>query len=505
MSEQTTITPDDTPKVPSLTTKVVRGAGWMFAGKFTGRALAAIKLIILARLLSPDDFGLFGIMMLATMALNTFTQTGFDKALIQFPDDTESHLDTAWTIQILRGVLLATVLFFSAPLIAWFFGEPRIIPLLQFFCIAPLIAGFDNIGIIYFKKDLHFKRQVFFSLSVDVVAMLVGVTLAIILRNVWALVWATLSAGITRNVLSYALHPYRPRLRLRAESARRLFGYGGWLLGSSILLFLSMKGDRIILGHLLGAYALGVFGMAWQFADLTTSQISDLLNHVMMPAYAKAQGARERLARAFQRVLEFVSTLALPLTAFMVLAAPEIVLGIIGDEWNDAIMPLRILSLAAFLRAIDATTTPLFLGTGRPRLQFWKNLARGVVTLALVYPLTVRYGVSGTALAGLVGVAALAPMMVWATRITGISLTACTRALLPGLLLAACAGAGILLARLLPITNPTLMLVAMVFLVASVAIPVAWGLYRAYDTGPFRLLKEGVAAADIKLPSWMES
>lgn len=496
--------PDAGPTEPSLTTRVVRGAGWMFAGKSAGRALAVIKLIILARLLSPDDFGLFGLMMLATMALDTFTRTGFGEALIQFKDDTD-HLDTAWTLHVIRGFILAGTILLIAPFAARFFNEPRLIPLLQAFSVAPIISSLENIGAVYFRKELQFGKLITLNLCADILAMIVGIALAIILRNVWALVGATVTACVARVALSYVLHPYRPHFRMRRDSVRRLFHFGVWLTGSSILLFLAMKGDRIILGHLLGAYALGVFGMAWQIADLPASQIGSLLNQVMMPAYAKAQDARERMARAFQRVLELVATLVLPLAIFMMLGAPELVLGVIGDGWREAIMPLRILALVAFLRAIDSTTTPLFLGTGRPRLQFWKTLTRGAVTLTLVYPLTARYGINGTALAGLAGVLSLTPMMLWAMRITDTPIGSIVHSLMPGLLLAACVVLGILLARLLPILHPTIMLIAMALVVALLALPVAWGVYRVYDTGPFRLLKEGVAAADIKMPNWTES
>lgn len=484
----------------SLTTTVVRGAGWMFAGKLAGRGLAVIKLIVLARLLSPDDFGLFGLMMLATMALDTFTRTGFDKALIQFPADAHTHLDTAWTIQILRGLALAGLLYAGAPLAAWFFDEPRITPLLRVFCVAPVIAGFDNIGIVYLMKNLNYVRQVFFTLCIDTTAMIVGIALALQFRNVWALVGATLTACVVRNVLSYVMHPYRPRLAMKKESVRRLLGYGVWLLGSSILVFVSVKGDRIVLGHLLGASALGIFGVAVQIADLPASQITVVLNNVMMPAYAKAQGARDRLGRAFVRVLELVATLSLPLTALLVFAAPEIILGLIGEQWAAAIRPLQILALVSLVQSIDGTTTPLYLGTGHPRLQFTRTLIRGVVTLALVIPLTLRWGVSGTALADLAGIAILIPLMKRALRIAGVPVARTLTCLAPGVLLSLCVLIGVHAARFLPLDRPLWVLIAAALFSAALSVPVVWFQYRLYGTGPLRLIKDGAWVAGIRRP-----
>ena len=145
---------------PSLTSRVVKGGAWVFAGKMAGRGLQLVKMVVLARLLVPEDFGLFGIVMLALAAMETFTQTGFHTALIQKKDDIEQYLDTAWTVQVVRGLVLAAALFLSAPLFAWFFDEPRVVPLLQALSAIEVLRGLSNIGTVYFEKELEFRKQV---------------------------------------------------------------------------------------------------------------------------------------------------------------------------------------------------------------------------------------------------------------------------------------------------------------------------------------------------------
>ena len=439
---------DGAPKT-SLTSRVVKGSAWVFVGKLASRGLQAIKLVVLARLLVPDDFGLFGIVMLSLAAVGTFTQTGFQTALIQKQGDTEDYLDTAWTVQVSRGFLLAAALFAAAPVIAWFFDEPRVVPLLQVLSAIELVRGFTNIGIVYFQKELEFHKQVANQLISSTVALAVGVTLAWHLRNVWALVWGSLAGQLTSTALSYALHPYRASIRVDRGQAAELFGFGRWILGNSIVSFLAMKVDQIILGRLLGAAALGVYNMAERIGGLVPTEFMHLTNEVMMPAYAKVQDDRERLGRAFLEVFGTAVSVGGPLAAFISLAAPELVPAILGPEWLSAIIPLQILALGGLLRCVIGVSSPIFVGTGHPHIQFWKSLIRATVTLGSIYPLTARYGVPGTALAGVLGVVALSPLFFLAVRIARVPLGRLVRSALPGLLLTTVAGLGVLPARAL--------------------------------------------------------
>ncbi len=405
---------------PSLTGRVVKGAAWVFAGKLAGRGMSLVKLVVLARLLSPEDFGLFGIVMLAIAALQTFTQTGFNTALIQRKDNTEDYLDTAWTVQIIRGLVLAGLLYASAPLVGWFFEEPRAVPLLRVMCAAVAVSGFVNIGTIYFRKELQFHKQVLWDTASSFVGLVVGVVLAYQLRSVWALVWAGLAAAPVRVILSYAIHPYRPRPGLDYAQAGQLFAFGKWVLGTSVVVFLATHGDDAFLGKIAGAVALGLYQIAYRISNAPATEVTHLANAVMMPAYAKLQSDRRRLGRAFLDVFEVVVTLALPLTAFIIFAAPQIVLGLLGPKWADAILPAQILALAGFIRAVAATGGPLFVGSGRPHMDFWMNLGRVSIIALAIYPLTVFWGVAGTSAAIVLGLAGTLPVWASVVRITGV-------------------------------------------------------------------------------------
>jgi O-antigen/teichoic acid export membrane protein len=395
----------------SLTSKVAKSAGWVFSAKILGRVFDLIKIVVLARLLSPEDFGLFGLVMLTIMILDIFSQTGTTSALIQQRENTHRYLNTAWTIQVIRGLILALILLLIAPMVGWFFKEPRIVKLLQFVCVVPIFQGFCNIGVIYFEKEMQFHKQFLFEMGSNLVSLVVGITLAFMLHTVWALIWANLSLAFMRLIFSYVLSSYRPKFRLMKSQAKELYRFGKWMSGYSMVLFCCQQLDKIFLGKFLGAGALGVYQVAQRVAELPASQIATASISFTFPAYAKIPENSERLGKAFLDVVETIMSLVLPLTIFIIFSASDIVISLLGESWSSAIVPLKILSLAGFLAALDSTTTPIFMASGKPNIEFWKNSLRLFVIISTIYPLTITWGITGTCMS--LVLASTSPLLFW--------------------------------------------------------------------------------------------
>ncbi len=389
----------NTPSEPSLTARVVKGGTWVFAGKIAGRGLTMVKILVLARLLAPEDFGLFGIAMLAMATIGTFTKTGFDAALVQRRDDARAHLDTAWTVQIIRGLVLAFLLFAAAPLVGWFFEEPRAISLLRVLCLSKVVGAFKNIGIIYWRKEIEFHKQVIYSFATSFVTTAIGITLAFALRNVWALVWASLGGSITEIVLSYAMHPYRPRINWNTEQARELFGFGRWVLGSSVLIFFITHGDDAFLAKVLGVTALGIYQLAYRISNLAATEITHTLSSVLFPAYSKLQEDQPRFRNVYLRALATTLLFSAPMAAGTAAAAPLVVPVLLGPQWAASIVPIQILAAYGFCRSWAATVGPVFYASGQPKEQTRVAVIQLVVLAILIWPLTAAFRVPGTCLA----------------------------------------------------------------------------------------------------------
>ena len=393
-----TINMNNSHESESLSKKVIRGGIWVFALKITSRGLGFIKTIIIARLLAPEDFGLFGIAMLAISTLETFSQTGFQMALIQKKENVESYLDTSWTVSAIRGILLFLILFFSAPLVATFFNSPKAILIIKVIAISTLISGFGNIGIIFFKKELEFHKQFIYEFSATLVGIIVAITLAFILRNVWAIVWGGLASNIVLLFMSYILHPYRPHVRFDKSEFKGLFGFGKWVLGSSILMFLITQGDDIFVGKLLGVAALGFYQLAYTISNMPATEVTHVISQVTFPIYSKLQDNIPRLREAYLKVLQVTAFLSIPITGLIFILATDFTMIFLGEKWMPMVPAMKGLVFWGLIRSIGATTGPIIYATGKPKILVKYQLFQLIMLIILIYPLTVSYGILGTAL-----------------------------------------------------------------------------------------------------------
>lgn len=221
------------PKPPSMVNAVLRGVTWTTLGRGFDRVTDLIRYIVLARLLNFEELGSFGIVALVGMGLQALTYTGFRQALIRRPGDPRPLYDTTFTIELIRGIILAGLTCLAAPLLASLMKAP-ITSLLQVESLTMILFGAVSIGTIEFDRDLDFRKTVLMTRTATIASLFIGIMLAFLLRNAWALVIADLTrAGVTM-LLSYYLHSYRPRLRFHWGYASELFGFGKWLTVNAI-------------------------------------------------------------------------------------------------------------------------------------------------------------------------------------------------------------------------------------------------------------------------------
>lgn len=380
-----------------LSQRAVVGGIWVFGLRIVNQGFGLIRTIILARLLAPNDFGLYGIALLSLSALQTFSKTGFDLALIQKKEDTGPYLDTAWTVQVIRGFVLAAILFLAAPLVAAFFAEPRAAMLVRVLGVAVLLEGFRNIGVIYFNKELKFHKQFAYQFSGTLADLAVAIPAAFILRSVWALVFGLLAGNLVRTVMSYFIHSYRPRLSLEKAKFSGLFGFGKWIWGETIAIFLTHEGDDVLVGKLFGASTLGLYRMAYRISNLAATEISNVLCGVTFPAYSKLQSKRKALREAYLRTLQLTGLVAIPLAGGIAVLAPEFTKILLGQRWMAMVPALQLLAIWGMERSIIATTPPVFMALGVPKQLTRLALIRLVIMAIVIYPLSIRWGIVGTA------------------------------------------------------------------------------------------------------------
>jgi lipopolysaccharide exporter len=450
----------------SLSQRVAKGGLWVFILRVMENVLKLLRLVIVARILAPDDFGLFGIALLSMSALETFSQTGFQAALVQKKGDIAPYLDSAWTVSIIRGLFLFSILFISAPYIAIFFNNLEATSILRVIGVSLLVGGFTNSGIVYFQKELAFNKQFLYRLSTTIVDFIVVFIAALILRNVWALVFGLLAGSLAGVVASYIIHPYRPRIRLDFTRARELFGFGKWVFGSAVLVFLVTQGDDAFVGKFLGATMLGFYQMAYRISNMSATEITHVISQVSFPAYAKIQAEKPRLREAYLRILQVTAFLSCLIGGLIFILAPDFTEIFLGQKWMFIVPAMQVLACAGLVRSIAATTGPLFYAVGMPTVDTRWQFIRLLVMAVLIYPCTAQAGIVGASIAVLVSIlASTVGFSYKAMTITGYRLMGFSKIVLP------------------PLINGIIMVVAVFFLKQRIGIQGLLGFFALFTIG----------------------
>jgi lipopolysaccharide exporter len=381
-----------------LSNRVVKGGIWVFAARIADRSFYFIKLIILARILLPRDFGVLGIAMLMILNLETFFRTGFSDALIQRREVTDDYLNSAWTTGIIRGTVLSAIVYIAGPYVAGFFNSPQAGPVVRVIGLSFLLRAFTNIGTIYFQKELEFNKQFLYQLTGSLADFIVAVTAAYLLKNVWALVFGILAGDFIRLIASYVVQPYRPKLSVDFKKARELFVFGKWVWASSITTFLLAQGDNAVVGKVLGAAMLGLYQMAYSIANTPATEFAQLISGITFPAYSKMQGDMSRLRNAYLEVLRMSAFIAIPLAGGIFVLAPEFTRIFLGEKWMPMVPAMRVLAVYGMINAIVAPG-PLFMAVGRPDIRTKLGVIGLIIFSVCIYPFTAWWGIMGAALA----------------------------------------------------------------------------------------------------------
>ena len=385
--------------------RTVRGGFWVFALRIFTQILSFVRYIILANILALADIGLLGVGMLMMQALNTFSQTGFQAALIQKKDDVQAHLDTAWTIGLFRAVILYAVLYWAAS-----FAELPIfkvppekvflaISIIRVLGISFLLTALSNIGIIYFQKELEFNRQFALQIIANLSNVAVTIFVVLVYRTVWALVIGKLAGELARLLLSYVFHPYRPRIRLDFDKARELWRFGKWISGGSIIGFIMTQGDDFFVWGYLGISALALYQMAYKLSNIPTTEIAHVISQVTFPALSKIQDDIPRLKNAYLKILQISAFLSVPLSGLIIILTPDFVMLFLNEKWEPIIPVMQILALRSLIVSTGATRGTLFRAVGKPGITTKLQVLRLTLLAILIYPMTSAWGIKGTAVA----------------------------------------------------------------------------------------------------------
>ena len=399
--------------------KMVSGAAWMVLFKLVERSLGLVSIMILARLLSPQDFGLIAMAMSFIVMAELLTAFGFDVALIQNQAATDRHYHTAWTCNVLFGLVIFLLMLAAAAPITTFYGEPALFWVVCCLALGPLIGGCENIGVVAFRKELRFRSEFAFQISRKLAGFVVVVPLAFWLRSYWALVAGMLASKLAGTVISYLAHPFRPRFSI--AGAKSLFSFSKWLLVSNVLAFLKQRLTDFVIGRSQGAATLGVYNVAYELANLPTSELGAPINRALFPGFARIAHDPEQLRSAYVNAMGILALFALPAAAGIFTVAEYLVAVVLGPKWLAAIPLIQILAMFGAIELFHSSMSAVLIATGHPHAVARASTVFVLFLVTLLIVLVDRFGASGAAFA-VVGASILStPTFLRAIRVhTGI-------------------------------------------------------------------------------------
>jgi O-antigen/teichoic acid export membrane protein len=354
----------------------VGGALWMIAMRWMMRLIGLVSTVILARLLTPADFGIVALALIVVGFLEILSWTAVDLALIREQKTSREHYDTAWTIQIIQGVIIAILLVIIAPYASDYFDEPLITSVVQLLALRVFIIGFQNIGVVNFRKNLDFATEFRFFFYKKIITFLFVVSLAFILKSYWALVLGMLAAAIIEVIISYRMQSYRPRISLARVD--EIWSFSQWVLLSRIGYFLNQKTDQFIIGGITSTQVMGVYHMSTEMATMATSEVVMPIRRAFFPNFSKIAHMPEEFKNSILNVIGFLSVAIFAAGVGVSAISQDFVLLVLGEQWRESIPLIQILAIFGVAAALSSSMELLLLVTGRGDLstiESWVQLA----------------------------------------------------------------------------------------------------------------------------------
>ena len=368
-----------------LSTRTARGGAVTLAAQLLKFLISTTSTIVLARLLTPQDYGLIGMVAVVTGFVSIFKDMGLAIATIQKEEINGDQVSTLFWINVVISIAVMLVTTAIAPAVAWFYGEPRLTLVTVGFAGALVFGG------LAVQHEALLRRQMrFTSLAViEISSLIVGIVAAVIFAShgarYWALVVNQLVQAITYAVGVWIICGWIPGRPRRHSGVRSMFAFGGNLTGFHVINYFARNLDNMLIGKFWGSWQLGLYAKAYQLLLLPIDQINSPIAAVAIPALSRLADSPERYRRAYLRILQKVAILTMPAMAFMIGCSDWIITLVLGPQWIDASRIFALLGIVGLVQPIANTTGWLFMTQGRTRHMFqWGLIGASIIIISII-------------------------------------------------------------------------------------------------------------------------
>jgi len=388
--------------------KSIHSGKWMAMGIVIRKGISLITFFILARFLTPADYGIIAAVLIVTAVVERFSEHSLTSAMAQKKIDMEPYLDTVWTINVLKSFILALIIFLLAPFLSSFFNIEQTVNVFRLAGIFIILPNLSNIRQIYFFTELNFKsiflRDVAAQLAYSIVAI---ASIFFISVSFWALFLGQCASMLTALLITYWLYPSSPAFSFKFKQLWPFVKYSKWMTAQQILTYLASFMDKLFIGRFLAVDMLGFYTKARDLSSLTTSSITSMINKIGFFAYNNIQSDIKKIQEGFVKSLDLILIISLPFCFLLLVEGGAIISVLLGSKWLFLVLPLKILAIGNIFNALVSLTYPIINSLGRPEINFRIIFFRLIISVPLFY-----YGIIWNDLVGVSWAAVIANVLV---------------------------------------------------------------------------------------------
>lgn len=376
----------------------VRGGAITIAAQGSKFVLRMGSTVFLARLLAPEDYGLIGMATVIIGFVNLFKDLGLSAATIQKSEINHKQVSTLFWINLAISCLVGLLVAVSAPVVAWFYNEPRLAK------ITLVLASSFIFGGLTVQHQALLKRQMQFTTlaKIDIISMLLGLVTGVIAAwyglSYWALVLMQIASAITNAVGVWITCGWRPGAPIKGSGVGSMLAFGGNLTGFRVFNYFSRNLDNVLIGRYWGSQELGLYAKAYQLVLLPIQQINNPVNSVALPALSSLQNEPEKYCRYYYKAILLITTLGMPIVGFMFASADKVILLMLGQQWLGVVPLFQFLMPAAFIGTFNVATGWVYQSLGRTDRQFRIGIVTSTLN-SIIFLISVRWGAIGVAAA----------------------------------------------------------------------------------------------------------
>jgi PST family polysaccharide transporter/lipopolysaccharide exporter len=398
----------------SLRRRLIGGTAWHLGVTVYNSTLLLTQTLLATQLIAdPREFGLVNSVMWAYTLAEVFTSSGLTLAITQHRGDLGPLLPAVWTAQAVRGVVLGAAITGIGAAMSAYYGEPRIARLALIAAMSAPLNGLAGLGPVLALRDLRFKRAALFSAFETTLGAAVSCALIASLRSAEAVAFGLTSMALARIVTSYCMLPSRPRIDFRWRVLKPFAGFAVSVFLASILAFLNERGDDFVVGSLLGLPALGLYHVAYLYANLPGLKLGQVLGNLLIPLFSRLREDPPRFRAAFLKFLALSMTASTLVFVPLFILAPGLFRLVAAGRFLPAVPVFRVLCLFGALRFFQFSSEAAFHALGRPQVVTRSHFIQFVVLGLLVVPLTIHWGLLGAGIAVAAAISSSSIFGVW--------------------------------------------------------------------------------------------